>query len=179
MFFNCCRRNCCCRQGGSTEKNWCNKYDYDRCDKRDDKCDKHEDKHDKCDWEKKEKCCCHLNYEKRCCYDKRNEQFDNYPTQNGGYGEQYSQFDGQNHFGEYNNLGYFNQQNTYGCEKDEIDKPCRIEDDYHHDFDKHCYIPNWDNDKNCKCEKDNHKCDKKEDKYRKPVKYICIPFDKY
>lgn len=180
MFFNYCRR-CCCRQNGNQEKD-CPKYDYDKCDKHDDKCDKYDDRHNKCDWEKKEKCCCHINYEKCSCWDniKRENQPYNYVNQNNQFEDQNNRFEGQNYFGEYNNLGYFNHQIDCGCDNDN-NKPYQKEDNNcRHDFDKNCYTPDWNNDKNCKCEKDKFdKCDKHENKCCKPVKYICIPFDKY
>lgn len=177
MFFNCCKRSCCCRQNNSNEKNCYDKYEYNKCDKQDNnKCDRHQNKYDKCEYEKNEKCCCHINIEKKSCWDndKRDEKFDSYYNNN-------DKFNGQGYYNEYNNLGYFNLQNGYG--RDEIidRKIDKKEDDYRNcNFDKNCYTPNWDCDRECKCEKDkNDKCDKQDNKYCKPVKYICIPCDKF
>ncbi len=167
MFFNCCRR-CCCRQGGNQEKNCYDKYDYDKCDKSHNKCDYRDDRYDKCDLEKKEKCSCRINYEKKCCWDN-----DNHDEKSSSCSKQNNRFEGQCYYGEYNNLGYFNQQNSCDSDKDDNHK--------HYQKEETCYTPNWDCDKECKCEKDKiDKCDKHEsDKSCKPVKYICIPFDKF
>ena len=188
MFFNCCKR-CCCRQGGIQEKDCRNKYDYDKCDKYNDnhkKCDCRDDKYDKCDFEKKEKCCYHINCENRYSSNGNNEKFDNCSSQNNRYGEQDGRYNSQSYYGEYNNLGYFNQQDR-GYQKyddrNNVDnrKSYQKEDCYDKNFEKNCYTPNWDDDRDCKCEKDkNDKCDKKEhSNCCKPVKYICIPFNKY
>ena len=111
MFFNCCRRSCRCRQNNEQEKDCWNKCD------RHDKCNERDDKYDKCDHDKKEKCCCHINYAKPSCWDNdnRDDKFDNYPSQ-------YSRFEGQGYYCEYNHLGYFNQQDNRCCEED---KPCK------------------------------------------------------
>lgn len=173
MFFNyCCKRPCCrCEKNNKQEKNYCDikdKYYYDKCDK-----------HDKCDYDKQERCCCHINFEKKCCCNKdRDNHFDRkescYQNEKG--------FDNKSYYGEYNSLGSFDYNNEYDYEqnsrkyydKENNRKSC---DDYN-DFDcKKCYTPNWENDRDCKCEKDNkhdwnNKC-------CRPVKYICFPWDKY
>ena len=171
MFFNCCKR-CSCRQN-SNQENHC----HNKCDRYDNKCDKHDrcDNFDnKCDWERKEKCNCHITYEKKCCCDNNYCQNFDTPTQNNNYGKQ-NNFDNQGYFCEYNNLGTFNSQHNYSCPNNNPK-----ENDFDNDFDKNCYTPNWDNDKDCPCE--NHKSNKHNkdnNKYCKPVKYICIPFDNY
>lgn len=172
MFFNyCCKRPCCrCDNLDKKEKNYCeikDKCDYDKCDK-----------YNKCEFEKKEKCCCHINFEKKCCCnkddDKRLEKNEyNYQNERN--------FDDKSYYGEYNNLGSFAySDNEHGFEqnarksydKEDNRKPCNGDD-----FDYKSYTPNWENDRECKCEKDNkHDWD---NKGCKPVKYICFPWDKY
>ena len=163
MFFNCCRRNCCCRRDDRYEKDYCNKHnEYDKCNKY---------THDKCDYDKKEKPCCRIDYEKDYGWNNNRSGDNDGLDRNNG-------FNNQSYYGEYNNLGYFSKEENRYFEKDNDHKPCRKEDDRKPEFDKDCYTPNWDNDKDCKCEKD--KCDHHNwNKYCKPVKYICIPFDKY
>ena len=175
MFLNCCRR-CSCRQN-SNQENHC----HNKCDRYDNKCDKHDrcDNFDnKCDWERKEKCHCHITYEKKCgCDNNYGQNFDN-STQNNNYCAQYNNFDGQSYFCEYNNLGSFNNQHNCSCQNNNNNNQ-KADTCFDH-FDKNCYTPNWDNDKDCPCE--NHKSNKHNkdnSKYCKPVKYICIPFDNY
>ncbi|MFQ6724289.1 MAG: hypothetical protein ACLRFE_03025 [Clostridia bacterium] len=180
MFFNCCKRNCCCRQDNRHEKDYCDikdRYDYDKCDKRD-------DKHDKCECDKKEKCCYHINFEKKYCCDKDNDnRFDH---RDNCYQNERN-FDNRNYYGEYNNLGYFADNNKeYNYEQDHHKSYSKENNSKSHDndndLDYKSYTPNWENDKECRCEKNKHdKCDKNNwnNNCCKPVKYICIPFDKY
>ncbi|MBQ8522175.1 MAG: hypothetical protein IJ458_00745 [Clostridia bacterium] len=190
MFFNyCCKRPCCRCKYDKQEKNGCDikdRCDYDRCDKRD-------DNHNKCEYEKKEKCCCHINVEKKCCCDKND---DKRFTKNDNYYQGNRDFDYKSYYDEYNNLGYFgnndkeydyeqNNRKSYSKEDNRnsySNENNRKSYDDDNDFDYKSYTPNWENDRECKCEKDKHdKCDKNnwDNKCCKPVKYICIPFDKF
>ena len=137
------------------------------------------------------RCCCRSNNsQEKNCWDKcdkhdkcdnRDDKFDNCHNQNNRHNEQYNRFDGQGYYWEYNNLGYFNLQNNCGCDKDYDRKNCKKEDNYHgQDFDKNCYTPSWDNDRDCNYDNNKHdKCEQPYNKYCRPVKYICIPFDKF
>ena len=184
MFFNCCKRFCCCNQNDSKQTNCYDKYEYNRCDRHDNhnERDCRDDKHDKCEYDKKEKCCCHINFEKKYGCDKNNDnRFDRYDDNYSNNQCDRKYFNGQSYYCEYNNLGYFNNQENLGYDNISNRKPCqKDEQSYGQDSGKNCYTPNWECDRDCKCEKDkNDKYDKNDNKCCKPVKYICIPFDKY
>jgi len=179
MFFNCCRRNCCCNQKccDKQEKNYCDikdKYDYDKCDKRD-------DKHDKCDYGKQEKGCCHINPEKKCCCDKNyNSHFDNKSDSSCFQNDR--SFNDNSYYGEYNNLGYFGYDSKEGYFEQDTNKSYDRKErrniyDEENNHSNNC-TDNWDNDRKCNCEKE--KSDKQESKKCcRPEKYICFPFDRY
>ena len=175
MFFNC--NWCCrCRHSNIQEKNYYDKYEYNRCDKHSNhnECDFRDDKHDKCEYDKKEKCCCHINHEKKyyCDKDNRDEKRDNYNSNN--------RFEGQGYYCECNKLGYFNAQENCDYDNNNYRKPCQKEQNSNNSiYEKNCYTPDWESDKDCRCKKDKCDKDKNDNKYCKPVKYICIPCDKY
>jgi len=100
MFFNCCRRNCCCRQKNECdkhEKNYCdvkNKYDYNMCD--------NNYKHNKCEKEKDEKKCCAIKY----CWTEKSNGY-NKPCNHKPYF-----YDEQSNYCNCNHLGSFNQYDS-------------------------------------------------------------------
>ena len=162
MFFNCnwCERTCCCgkryeKDCKRPEKNYCNinnKCNYGN-----------ENKYDKCDYDRHEKCYCRI--EENNCH--KNNDFNRFDKQ-----EQYqnNNFDAQGYYFECNNLGYFNQEDRYN--KREFEQKDYKEDKLSYDEKADRQFPNWNNDKDCKCQKEK-------DNICKPIKYICIPFDKF
>lgn len=174
MFFNCCRRSCCCHQIGNQEKDCWNKCDCNKHEHKPEKeCGRQDNKCGRCEYEKKEHRCCQIDFEKKYSC---NNKTDNYYGEN-KFDREYNQFGGQGYYNEYNNLGYFNTNNGREYEKEDNWQTYKREEKGNTtDCEKNCYNPNWDDDKNCKCEKDkNDKCDNN----YKPVKYICIPYDKF
>lgn len=182
MFFSncnwCCRRPCCAKQ----EKD-CNKQDNKPCF--------HEDKRD----DKQEKCYCHIRFENRCCWDKEHDndynkhdkcdKKDDRKEYRCGQEKKLCNRDNFNGYGFANyhdedytdnyrnqNIKDFGGREFYGeQEKSNYNNQEYLGYNYNQS-----YTPNWEEDKYCKCDRNDKHND---NKCCKPTKYICFPWDRY